>query len=124
MFSFFKKKKPEAETPVAAEPAVQAPAATVQPDDAQPEAAEQPGFLRRLFGGGDDVPAAPEAEAPPVEAAPSVYEGQLFPETAERPVSEAEAKRPGHCHSGDGQAGRCRFRRLLLVRPMPSCGRN
>ncbi|MFL6632036.1 MAG: hypothetical protein ACJ8HJ_06945, partial [Massilia sp.] len=91
MFSFFKKKKPEAETPAAVEPAVQAPVA-----DAQPEApgvatpAEQPGFLRRLFGGGDEAPAAPEEVAPGTSTA---YEGQLFPETAERPVSEAEARR-------------------------------
>ena len=59
MFSFFKKKKPEAETPAAVEPAVPASSEA----DAQPEApAEQPGFLRRLFGGGEDAPALGAAE--------------------------------------------------------------
>lgn len=104
MFSFFKKKKPEAETPVALEPAAEAPA----PAEAQQPPAEQPGFLRRLFGGADDAftpahtPEAPEARdaraelpgaiAPEVDV-PSAYEGQLFPETAERPVTPGEAKR-------------------------------
>jgi fused signal recognition particle receptor len=121
MFSFFKKKKPEAETPVQAESAAAAPEAA----EAPAEAPAQPGFLRRLFGAGDDafVPAAepvaeaapasestPEPEAPaareaevPDPAATRVaeeaavlsngYEGQLFPETAERPGNEAEKKR-------------------------------
>ncbi|MFC5551023.1 signal recognition particle-docking protein FtsY [Massilia aerilata] len=113
MFSFFKKKKPEAETPVQAESAAPAPAA-----EAPAEAPAQPGFLRRLFGASDDTfvpapetaeqapepeePAAREAEVPdPVatkiaeEAAvlSSAYEGQLFPETAERPGSELEKKK-------------------------------
>jgi fused signal recognition particle receptor len=113
MFSFFKKKKPEAETPV------QADSAAVTPTPEAPaEAPAQPGFLRRLFGAGDDAfvptpdvaepapeleePAAREAEVPdPVatrkaeEAAvlSNTYEGQLFPETAERPGSEAEKKK-------------------------------
>ena len=88
MFSFFKKKKPEAETPAAVEPAV----AAASTADAQAEpSAEQPGFLRRLFGATEEAPAAPATEAP--SPAPAGYEGQLFPETAERPVSEAEAKR-------------------------------
>src|SRR5205085_1579475 len=104
MFSFFKKKKPEAETPEAIAPA--APAAETP--------VEQPGFLRRLFGADPEaIPAAaPETPAaPPVEESPpardatnidpfaariaedaailsSGYEGQLFPETAERPGSE------------------------------------
>jgi fused signal recognition particle receptor len=109
MFSFFKKKKPETEIPAQAEPvAPEAPA----------EASAQPGFLRRLFGAGDDAfvpdtaaepapqepeePAAREAEVPdPVatrkaeEAAvlSNTYEGQLFPETAERPGNELEKKK-------------------------------
>jgi fused signal recognition particle receptor len=119
MFSFFKKKKPEAETPVQAESAAAAPEAT----EAPAEAPAQPGFLRRLFGAGDDAfvpaaepvaepasesipepeePAAREAEVPdPVatrvaeEAAvlSNGYEGQLFPETAERPGNELEKKK-------------------------------
>jgi fused signal recognition particle receptor len=115
MFSFFKKKKPEAETPVQAESAAAAPEAA----EAPAEAPAQPGFLRRLFGAGDDAfvpsaepvaepapepeePAAREAEVPdPVatrvaeEAATlsSGYEGQLFPETAERPGNELEKKK-------------------------------
>jgi fused signal recognition particle receptor len=113
MFSFFKKKKPEAETPVQAESAAPAPTA-----EAPAEAPAQPGFLRRLFGASDDTfvpapetaeqapepeePAAREAEVPdPVatkiaeEAAilSNAYEGQLFPETAERPGSELEKKK-------------------------------
>ncbi|CAH0159941.1 Signal recognition particle receptor FtsY [Massilia sp. Bi118] len=113
MFSFFKKKKPEAETSVQAESAAAAPAA-----EAPAEAPAQPGFLRRLFGASDDTfvpapetagqapepeePAAREAEVPdPVatkiaeEAAvlSNAYEGQLFPETAERPGSELEKKK-------------------------------
>jgi fused signal recognition particle receptor len=114
MFSFFKKKKPEAETPVQAESAAAAPA-----PEALAEAPAQPGFLRRLFGAGDDTfvpdtaaepvpapepeePTAREADVPdPVatrkaeEAAvlSNAYEGQLFPETAERPGSEAEKKK-------------------------------
>jgi fused signal recognition particle receptor len=119
MFSFFKKKKPEAETPSQAESAVPA------VPEAPAEAPAQPGFLRRLFGASDDAfvptpeaapgpdtvaepapepeqPAAREAEVPdPVatrkaeEAAvlSNTYEGQLFPETAERPGSELEKKK-------------------------------
>jgi fused signal recognition particle receptor len=110
MFSFFKKKKPETETPAQAESAA-----------AAPEAPAQPGFLQRLFGAGDDsfvpapevapiaetpaepeLPPAREAEVPdPVaaqvaEAAAALsnsYEGQLFPETAERPGNESEKKK-------------------------------
>jgi fused signal recognition particle receptor len=117
MFSFFKKKKPETETPDQAESAAAAPEAP----EASAEAPAQPGFLRRLFGAGDDAfvpaaepveeltpepepeePAAREAEVPdPVAtrvaeqaaALSSGYEGQLFPETAERPGNEAEKKR-------------------------------
>jgi len=128
MFSFFKKKKPEAESPAQLESAAPAPEAA--PAE-QP--AEQPGFLRRLFGGGEagvvappepasevapkaapaaapvpEVPPAPQepaardatnvdpiAEKIALEAAALVntYEGQLFPETAERPGNEAEKKR-------------------------------
>jgi fused signal recognition particle receptor len=115
MFSFFKKKKPETEIPAQAEPAAVSPS-----PEAPAEASAQPGFLRRLFGAGDDTfvpdtaaesapepqqaeePAAREAEVPdPVatskaeEAAvlSNAYEGQLFPETAERPGSEAEKKK-------------------------------
>lgn len=121
MFSFFKKKKPDAETPVQAESAATpAPGASA---DAPAEAPAQPGFLRRLFGASDDAfvpdtaaapapalkeptepeePAAREAEVPdPVAtqiaeqaaALSSSYEGQLFPETAERPGSELEKKK-------------------------------
>jgi fused signal recognition particle receptor len=113
MFSFFKKKKPETETPAQAESAAAAPSAPEAP-----EAPAQPGFLRRLFGAGDDtfVP-APESEEAPVEpeepaareafvpdpastevaeaaaALSNTYEGQLFPETAERPGNELEKKK-------------------------------
>jgi fused signal recognition particle receptor len=104
MFSFFKKKKPEAETPAAA--------VSDTPAEAQ---AEQPGFLRRLFGADPDaIPPAPaepaEPESPPARDATNIdpvaekiaadaavlsstYEGQLFPETAERPGDEGEKKR-------------------------------
>jgi fused signal recognition particle receptor len=113
MFSFFKKKKPEAETPVQAESA-----ATPTPD-APADAPAQPGFLRRLFGAGDDAfvptpettaPAEPEPEEPAAREAEvpdpvatqiaeqaavlsNGYEGQLFPETAERPGNELEKKK-------------------------------
>ena len=118
MFSFFKKKKPEAETPVQAESAA---AETSPAAEAPAEAPAQPGFLRRLFGASDDtfVPApetAPEtaAESEPEEPAAreaevldpvatqiaeqaavmsNGYEGQLFPETAERPGNELEKKK-------------------------------
>jgi fused signal recognition particle receptor len=112
MFSFFKKKKPEAETPAQLEAAA---------PEAPAEASAQPGFLRRLFGAPDDAfvpetaaesapapaaepeePAAREAEVPdPFETRKAeeaavlsnAYEGQLFPETAERPGSELEKKK-------------------------------
>jgi len=116
MFSFFKKKKPEAETAAPADAAASAaPAAPAE----QP--AEQPGFLSRLFGGRDgalapeiapDIPPAapPEPESPPARDATNIdpiaekiahdaallsngYEGQLFPETAERPGNEVEKKK-------------------------------
>ncbi|MCS0588947.1 signal recognition particle-docking protein FtsY [Massilia norwichensis] len=117
MFSFFKKKKPEAETPVQAESAATASPAAETPA----EAPAQPGFLRRLFGAGDDafVPTPEAAEPAPQPEAPQEpeardatnidpaaekiardaaalsngYEGQLFPETAERPGSEQEKKK-------------------------------
>jgi fused signal recognition particle receptor len=124
MFSFFKKKKPEAETPVQAESAAAAPALETS-TEAPAEAPAQPGFLRRLFGASDDAfvptpetgtaaePASQPAPAPEEPAArdatnvdaadekiaqeaatlSSGYEGQLFPETAERPGSEAEKKK-------------------------------
>jgi fused signal recognition particle receptor len=117
MFSFFKKKKPEAETPVQAESAAASPSSAAPETPA--EAPAQPGFLRRLFGASDDTfvptpeaaapaepvpdePAAREAEVPdPVAtqiaeqaaALSNAYEGQLFPETAERPGSELEKKK-------------------------------
>jgi len=114
MFSFFKKKKPEAETPVQAESAA---AETSPAAEAPAEAPAQPGFLRRLFGASDDSfvpapetaaesepeePAAREAEVPDPVATQIAeqaavmsngYEGQLFPETAERPGNEAEKKK-------------------------------
>ena len=119
MFSFFKKKKPEAETPVQAESA--ATPTSTPASEAPAEAPAQPGFLRRLFGAGDDtfVPApeadtaaepAPEPQEPAARDASNIdpvaekiaqdaaalsnaYEGQLFPETAERPGSEVEKKK-------------------------------
>jgi len=119
MFSFFKKKKPEAETPVQAESAATPTSAPAS--EAPAEAPAQPGFLRRLFGAGDDtfVPApeadtaaepAPEPQEPAARDASNIdpvaekiaqdaaalsnaYEGQLFPETAERPGSEVEKKK-------------------------------
>jgi len=118
MFSFFKKKKPEAETPVQAESAAAEPSTAAE---APAEAPAQPGFLRRLFGAGDDTfvpapetapgtaaesepeePAAREAEVPDPVATQIAeqaavmsngYEGQLFPETAERPGNELEKKK-------------------------------
>jgi fused signal recognition particle receptor len=116
MFSFFKKKKPETETPAQAEPAAATPAAPAAPETPA-EAPAQPGFLRRLFGAGEDsfVPTAePETPAEPEEPAArdafvpdpvatevaeaaaalsNTYEGQLFPETAERPGNELEKKK-------------------------------
>jgi fused signal recognition particle receptor len=104
MFSFFKRKKPEAETPpqTAVEPA--APAEQVP---AAPAEAEQPSLLRRLFGGAPapvEAPAEAPAEqvpepaaapiAPPPEPqAPAEPVVELFPETAERPISDAEKKK-------------------------------
>jgi fused signal recognition particle receptor len=102
MFSFFKRKKPEAETApqAAVEPA--APAATpvpVTPEPAaaapaQPATAESPAadrsFLRRLFNGNTGAPEPETAPAPVPAPAPA---GELFPETAERPTTEAEQKR-------------------------------
>jgi fused signal recognition particle receptor len=106
MFSFFKKKKPEAEIPAPAEAAPQVDLAPV-PDAAEADApAAQPGFLQRLFGNSgtptfepaEPPEAAPELDAPAASAEPQAsasiaYEGQLFPETAERPVSEQDKKR-------------------------------
>jgi len=126
MFSFFKKKKPETETAVpvdavdAAASAAGAPAVPAADAPAE-QPAGQPGFLRRLFGGGEagvlaepvpaPVPEAPaEPEEPQARDATNVdpvaekiaadaavlansYEGQLFPETAERPGNEQEKKR-------------------------------
>jgi fused signal recognition particle receptor len=93
MFSFFKKKKPEEAASGAHEADVAAPA-------------EQPGFLSRLFGKDDafvpepapvepvdevDTTRAPDLEPDPVTASVA-YEGQMFPETAERPGNEADKK--------------------------------
>jgi len=120
MFSFFKKKKPETEN---AAPESNAAAAASSAPTA--EAAEQPGFLSRLFGNRDGalapepesapasapIPETPPApESPPARDATNIdpiatkiaqdaallansYEGQLFPETAERPGNEQEKKR-------------------------------
>jgi fused signal recognition particle receptor len=111
MFSFFKKKKPDTES---AEP-LESAAPAAEPA----EAAEQPGFLSRLFGNRDAIPVpAPEPvpEVPPAPASPpardatnvdpiaakiaqdaallsNTYEGQMFPETAERPGNELEKKK-------------------------------
>jgi hypothetical protein len=73
MFSFFKKKKPEAETPVQAESAAPAPTA-----EAPAEAPAQPGFLRRLFGASDDtfVPAPETAEQAPEPEEPAAREAE------------------------------------------------
>jgi fused signal recognition particle receptor len=94
MFSFFKRKKPENDTPPAVEPAAPAAAPAPAAIPAEPEA--EPGFLRRLFGGAPDTAPEPLAPAAP-EAAPTstVTEpfAELFPETAERPTTEAEQKR-------------------------------
>jgi fused signal recognition particle receptor len=122
MFSFFKKKKPEVGTtaqPSSPAPVESAVPALDPAAPAEQPAAAQPGFLRRLFGSAPDefVPeAAPaaeppaEPESPPARDATNIdpvaekiaadaaviantYEGQLFPETAERPGNEAEKKR-------------------------------
>ncbi len=104
-------------------PAAAAPAPAVgTPAEAPAEAPAQPGFLRRLFSAGDDAfvpspeagaglvaepqpPAEPEARdatnidpsaekiAQEAAALSNAYEGQLFPETAERPGSELEKKK-------------------------------
>ncbi|MGI4720529.1 MAG: signal recognition particle-docking protein FtsY [Janthinobacterium lividum] len=69
MFSFFKRKKPETQAPEPVVPSVPAPA---------PQAAPAP---------------APRS-APAAAPAPVALEGgELFPETAERPTTEAEKKR-------------------------------
>jgi fused signal recognition particle receptor len=105
MFSFFKKKKPEAEMPASAEAAPVEPAPAEAPEAEAPDA--KPGFLSRLFGAGDAFQPATEAETPdtpdtdtpeaiaqhPAASTSTAYEGQLFPETAERPVSDVEKKR-------------------------------
>ena len=114
MFSFFKKKKADADAPAAVAPAQPGPdteldAAAIHPaqPDQSAQATAQPGFLQRLFGNGGTPEFVPDAEpdaivptpaappAPVVQVAPvgAAYEGELFPETAERPVSTLEAKR-------------------------------
>jgi fused signal recognition particle receptor len=108
MFSFFKRKKPENETPPAVEPAAPAappaspaapvpadpPAAAAAPADAAPAdaAPADGGFLRRWFGGGAEV--ALEAAQATDEAGAAAAEPvvELFPETAERPTTDAEKK--------------------------------
>jgi fused signal recognition particle receptor len=99
MFSFFKRKKPEDETPSAVEPAAPAAAPTLP---AAPAAADAPaadaastdsGFLRRWFGGGaDTVPETAQAIPEATAAAPAEPVVELFPETAERPTTDAEKK--------------------------------
>jgi fused signal recognition particle receptor len=99
MFSFFKRKKPEDETPSAVEPAAPAAAPTLP---AAPAAADAPaadaasaesGFLRRWFGGGADaVPETAQATPEATAAAPAEPVVELFPETAERPTTDAEKK--------------------------------
>jgi fused signal recognition particle receptor len=94
MFSFFKRKKPENDTPPAVEPA--APAAAPAPADTHPEPEAESGFLRRLFGGAaasDTVPAPAAPEAPAPASTTTEPFAELFPETAERPTTEAEQKR-------------------------------
>jgi fused signal recognition particle receptor len=88
MFSFFKRKKAEDEAPPAAvEPtAPAAPAPVAAPSEPEAEL----GFLRRLFGG-PETAAAPAAPAPASTTTEPFAE--LFPETAERPTTEAEQKR-------------------------------
>ncbi|MFL6675561.1 MAG: signal recognition particle-docking protein FtsY [Massilia sp.] len=97
MFSFFKRKKPEAETPP--QPAVEpgaapatpaAPPAPVTPE--APPAPAEASLLRRWFGGAAE-PAAPGVQEPAAPPAPApVADGALFPETAERPGTDAERK--------------------------------
>jgi fused signal recognition particle receptor len=89
MFSFFKRKKTENETPAVEPTAPAAPAPVAAPSE--PEA--EPGFLRRLFGG-PETAAAPAAPAAPAPASTTTEPfAELFPETAERPTTEAEQKR-------------------------------
>jgi fused signal recognition particle receptor len=85
MFSFFKRKKPENEASPTVEPA--APAASPAAPAPADTPAEEPGLLRRWFGNGAAPAAEPAAQAPAAE--PVV---ELFPETAERPTTEAEKK--------------------------------
>jgi fused signal recognition particle receptor len=95
MFSFFKRKKPENETPPAVEPV--APAVAPAPADTRPEPEAEPGFLQRLFGApAPDFapePPAPAAEEPAPTSTATEPFAELFPETAERPTTEAEQKR-------------------------------
>ncbi len=81
MFSFFKRKKPETEVPEPSQPA-SAPAAA-------------PMFVP----GALDAPVATPAPTPAPTSAPAVASistvpgiGELFPETAERPITDAEKK--------------------------------
>jgi len=77
MFSFFKRKKPETEVP------------------AQDQDASAPAAAPMFVPGALDAPSIPAptvvpAVAPAAPAAPGI--GELFPETAERPTTEAEKK--------------------------------
>jgi fused signal recognition particle receptor len=100
MFSFFKRKKPENETPPAVEPdapaAAPASPAASAPDDtpAADAAPADSGFLRRWFGGGAEAAPEATAEAAREASAPAPAEPvvELFPETAERPTTDAEKK--------------------------------
>jgi fused signal recognition particle receptor len=94
MFSFFKRKKPEVEIPPQA--VVEPAAAPLTPAPAEPapvepvaEPAADRSFLRRLFNG-NGAAQEPQAAPAPAPAAPVV---ELFPETAERPTTDAEQKR-------------------------------
>ncbi|MEX5746459.1 signal recognition particle-docking protein FtsY [Massilia sp. X63] len=88
MFSFFKRKKPETELPEPQQ-AASAPAAAPMfvPGalDAPPSQAPAPAPV--------SAPVSAPAPAPAPAAPAAVQVGELFPETAERPTSEAEQKR-------------------------------
>lgn len=84
MFSFFKRKKPETELP--------------EPQQAASAPAAAPMFVPgALDAPPSQAPApvsAPVSAPVPAPAAPAAVQvGELFPETAERPTSEAEQKR-------------------------------
>ncbi len=81
MFSFFKRKKPETEVPA---PSQDAPASAAAAPMFVPGALDAPAPAAPVF--------APMPTPAPAPAAPAADIGELFPETAERPTTDAEKK--------------------------------